>query len=184
MDQIFDRLERLIKSWVTMDEGDSGIGGHFGRSSAAGRKRGTGDPDLDAAMNELDDFLDSSRTATEERERSESAERERRTRMERERASRHGGNGSGSYGQTGQGFSAQAEARRALEGAYSTLGLPYGAPFVDVKIAYKKLLKIHHPDLNAQTPESLKRATAVSSRINVAYQMIEAWEQSGRRTIG
>ncbi len=184
MDQIFDRLERLIKSWVTMDDGDSGSGGLFGRAQGSGG-RGSGDPDLDAAMSELDDFLGSSRTETEERERAQAAERERKARLERERASRAGaGAGSGAYGQGGQAFSAQAEARRALEESYKTLSLAYGVPFADVKVAYKKLLKIHHPDLNAQTPESLRRATAISSRINVAYQLIEAWEQSGRRTVG
>jgi DnaJ-domain-containing protein 1 len=173
VDQIFDRLERLIKSWLTMDDGDRVSGG----------SRSSGDPDLDAAMSELDDFLGSSRTETEEREHAQAAERERKARLERERASRTGA-GSGTYGQGGQAYSAQAEARRALEESYKTLSLPYGSPFVEVKAAYKKLLKIHHPDLNAQTPESLKRATAISSRINVAYQLIEAWEQSGRRTMG
>ena len=48
MDQIFDRLERLFKSWVTPDSDDA----------YTERKRSSGDSDFDSAMDELDDFLD------------------------------------------------------------------------------------------------------------------------------
>ena len=82
MDQIFERLERLVKAWV-----------NSGASSSAPRGRSTsfksyGDPDLDAAMAELDDYLDTSKTETERREAEEQraqTQREQRAREEQRR---------------------------------------------------------------------------------------------------
>lgn len=179
MDQLFDRLEKLVKSWISLDDAEEKLGGLLGRShGSSSRSSRSGDPDLDEAMRELDDYLDTSRSESEKRE---SAEKARAERESRDRARRSHSAGSG-YS-NGSPSSASNETRRALEGAYATLELPFGSPLTDVKSAYKKLMKKHHPDLNSSTPEALKRATAISSRINVAYQMIEAWEQSGRHTI-
>ena len=83
MDQIFDRFERLFKSWVAGDAENLGA-----RPSSGWASR---DPDLDEAMAELDDYLDRGRTETEARERREAADRARREREEAERRSRPGG---------------------------------------------------------------------------------------------
>jgi curved DNA-binding protein CbpA len=47
-----------------------------------------------------------------------------------------------------------------------------------VKAAYKKLLFKYHPDRNASSPDQLKKATETSTRINNAYQIIEAYEEA------
>ena len=111
MDQIFDRLERLVKAWT-----------NFGNDGQAARSWGKGassynDPDLSAAMAELDDFLDPGKTDTERRE---AEERERKERSKT----------SSGYRQ-GQGTSAGTSA--VVEDAYRYLGVaPYSA-FADVK---------------------------------------------------
>jgi len=153
LDQIFDRFERLFKSWVTPEAGE------------ASRSHGSyGDPDLDSAMSELDDFLDRDRTATEAKER----ERERREREARARAQAGGA-----------GASPSGPPPRLVE-AYKTMGLAFGAPFPQVKAAYKKLLMQHHPDRNNDSPERQKRATELSAKINAAYQLIETWSTTGK----
>ena len=175
VDQIFDRLEKLVKAWVSA-----------GTSSPptfdkAERRRGYGDPDLDAAMAELDDFLDTSKTETERREADErraQASRQERVRQESARAEQSrryrysAGRGASAGGSGMDGTAA------VIEDAYRYLGLSPYAPFAEVKTAYKKLLFKYHPDRNAATPDALKKATESSTRINAAYQIIEAWEES------
>ena len=175
VDQIFDRLEKLVKAWASA-----------GTSSPppfdkAGQRRSYGDPDLDAAMAELDDFLDTSKTDTERREADEKraqAERERRAREERARTEqsrryRHSASGGASSRNSGMDGTVAV-----VEEAYRYLGLSPYAPFAEVKTAYKKLLFKYHPDRNAATADALKKATESSTRINAAYQIIETWEES------
>ena len=156
MDQIFERLEKLVKAWV---------------NSGVDSTSSYGDPDLDAAMAELDDFLDTSKTESEkkeEQERKARAERDRRLREEQAKRS-HETYGASSY----------ADGTKAVvEDAYRYLGMTPYAPFAEVKSAYKKLLFKYHPDRNAASPEALKKATETSTRINAAFQIIEAYEES------
>lgn len=161
MDQIFDRFERMFKSWVSSatDEVEERFGGSRIR-------RPSGDPDLDAAMNELDDYLDMGRTETEARERD-------RARREREEAARRAaGSASGPTRPSGP--------PPALLQAYRCLGLPYGTPFPEVKAAYKRLLMQNHPDRNSATPAQLKRSTEISAQMNAAFQRIETWNSTGK----
>jgi DnaJ-domain-containing protein 1 len=162
VDQIFDRFERLFKSWVA---GEAEILG------AKPSRRASGDSDYDSAMDELDDFLDRGRSETEARERSDAAERARR---EREEASRRG---QGGYSGSRTGYTGPP---REIVQAYQTLGLAYGRPFPEVKTQYKKLLMQNHPDRNSATPEQLKRSTDISAQINNAYQVIETWTTTGK----
>lgn len=161
MDQIFDRFERLFKSWIA-DEAET--------IAKRPSRVGSGDSDFDAAMSELDDFLDRGRTETEARERQEAAEKARR---EREKAYRSTSGGTGAQ----PGYSGPP---REIVQAYRSLGLAYGAPFPTVKAQYKKLLMQNHPDRNSATPEQLKRSTEISAQINGAYQRIETWTTTGR----
>jgi len=165
VDQIFERLEKLVKAWVSSG---TSAGSSYGR---AGTRQTYGDPDLDAAMAELDDFLDTSKTESEKREAEElraQAERERRAREDQNRRYR-----------TSWGNGASADATNAvIEDAYKYLGLKPYSPFAEVKAAYKKLLFKYHPDRNASGPDQLKKATETSTRINAAYQIIEAYEES------
>lgn len=185
MDQIFDRFERLIRSWVNsaVDGGAQASEPRTRPGESRRRAASSGDPDLDAAMAELDDFLDLSKTETERREAADARRREEEARRRNDEARRRAGTGQGGYGSYGgDGWhpSGQEQAR-ALAEAYRYLGLPENAPFADVKRAYKKLLLAHHPDRNSQTPEALKAATEHSARINAAYQLIEAWEETRRK---
>jgi curved DNA-binding protein CbpA len=50
---------------------------------------------------------------------------------------------------------------------------------MECKAAYKKLLKLHHPDRHAGHTGNMKKATEKSARINAAYDRIEKW-RNGR----
>jgi len=152
VDQIFDRFERLFKSWVS--------------GSADGRTqhfRHGGDSDFDAAMDELDDYLDAGRSETEARDRD-------RARREREEAARRAAASSSAH---------PHGPPTAIVQAYRSLGLAYGAPFPEVKAAYKRLLMQNHPDRNSATAEQIKRSTEISVQINSAYQRIKTWNDTG-----
>jgi hypothetical protein len=164
VDQIFDRFERMFMSWVSSAADDAGEILGKRRSSM----RGSGDPDLDAAMDELDDFLDQGRTETEAREREEG----RRRAAEEARRRQNSYAPSGAYSRSGP--------PEALLQAYRTLGLSYGVTFPEVKAAYKRLLMQNHPDRNSATPEQMKRSTEISAQINAAYHRIETWNTKGK----
>ncbi|HCM27980.1 MAG TPA: J domain-containing protein [Treponema sp.] len=148
MDRFFDRLGDVIKNFL--DDEDDKV---FGRGSA--RPAG-GDPDLDAAYEELDDFLKGGKTA----------------RPEPGRA--------GSEKPRPQGAAKNGGIPEALRADFQELSLPFGAGAADCKAAYKKLLKIHHPDRHAGHEGNMKKATAKAARINASYRRIEAWRETGR----
>ncbi len=168
VDQLFDRFGNLLKSWMGSGASDNRPfsdpyqGGHDGARSG----NAAGDPFLDDAMAELDAFLEDDREAQERLER----ERETRRRAEEQARARKPG-----YGSSGQGAGPPAK----LVAAYATLGLPFGASFAEVKAAYKRLLKEHHPDKHGSSPERQKNATETSARINDAYRIIETWRDTG-----
>jgi DnaJ-domain-containing protein 1 len=173
--KIFERLEKLVKAWV-----NAGVDSSSSYNSRSSSRTSYGDPDMDAAMAELDDFIDTSKTESEKKEEQERKVREDRARAERareEQARRNRGNyGSGpSYG---AGSSYADGTKAVIEDAYRYLGMTPYAPFAEVKTAYKKLLFKYHPDRNASSPEALKKATETSTRINTAFQIIEAYEES------
>ncbi len=51
---------------------------------------------------------------------------------------------------------------------YRALELPYGAPLEDVRAAYKRLMKLYHPD-RFQDAAKRETATEVVKRLNAAY---------------
>jgi DnaJ-domain-containing protein 1 len=154
MDQLFDKLGDAIKNLFGEDQG---------RSASSGR---TGDPDLDEAFAELNDYLDRGKTDSQAR-----AEAERKHKETEERLSA-----------ASQGFSTRAPSGppEALRTDYTLLGLSFGAPLAQAKSAYKKLLKRHHPDRNFGSPEEQKRATEFSAKLNDAYSRIELWWEKGK----
>lgn len=160
MDPLFDRIETLLKSFISgdSDRRDS-------TSSARGGIPPSGDPDLDDAMAELEADLAGDRDAREK------LERGREARRKAEEAARNGANRRRN-GPSGP-------PARILED-YKILGLRYGVPFAEVKAAYKRLLKEHHPDRHGDSPERQKRATETAARINDAYQRIETWVTDGK----
>ena len=56
---------------------------------------------------------------------------------------------------------------------YETLGLPYGAPFPEVKSAFRKLMRKYHPDMHTATPDKQKAAAELSKQLTVAYNALE-----------
>lgn len=162
MDQFFDRLGDAIKNFL--DDDDERL--------FRTRRRGDsfGDPDLDSAYQELDDFLNEGKT--DKKRSSESA--------------RTGGAWSDPR-QSGFGPRPTAGTPRrpvgppeSLRADFAELGVEFGAPEEACKAAYKKLLKIHHPDRHAGHAANMKKATEKSSRINAAYQRIEHWRETGK----
>ncbi|GHT66138.1 hypothetical protein FACS1894110_09310 [Spirochaetia bacterium] len=153
---IFDRLGDVIKSYLN-DE-DEKIFGRTGRE----RQRGA-DPDLDAAFDELNDFLG------------------------RDFAKRGGWRGivdeepggAAAGGGAGKTNGSAKTVPNALRQDFAELGLDPGASAEECKTAYKKLLKIHHPDRHAGHPGNMKKATDKSARINAAYDRIEKWRGTG-----
>ena len=154
MDQIFDRLGNLLKSWL--NDGDDGREKPFGDPDA----RRTGDGYFDDAMDELNAFLSEDRAKQEKLAR----DREERARAEAEARAR---------------TSRPSGPPRKLVDAYRTLGLEPGATFEKVRSAYKRLLKEHHPDRHGDSPEKQKKATETAARINDAYRVIETWHDTG-----
>jgi DnaJ-domain-containing protein 1 len=142
---IFDRLSDVIRSYLN----DAGPGPS--RRPSPGAR--SGDPDLDAAYEELNDFLGGEKR-----------------RFEPRGASPDGGH---------QKNAGRVTPPESLRGDFAELGLDFGAPPELCKAAYKKLLKLHHPDRHAGHEGNMKKATAKSARINAAYDRIERWRETG-----
>jgi DnaJ-domain-containing protein 1 len=152
---ILDRLGDVIRSYLNdADPGPSG-------QSPAGKRYA--DPDLKAAYEELDDFLDGGKTGF-------GAER-----FSAGKDGRPDSRGNGSRGNVGRGTPPES-----LRNDFAELGLSFGASADTCKAAYKKLLKLHHPDRHAGHEGDMRKATAKSARINAAYERIEHWRETGR----
>ena len=142
MDRLFDWLGDRLR---TVLGGDAG--------TAAGARRGRpphgADPDLAAAWEELDAFLDSDADAA--------------------------GGGASPRGAPGGGQrpAAATGPHEHLRRDYAALGVAFGAPLGDVKSAYKRMMRAHHPDRFANDPRRLADATRKAARLNEAYARIE-----------
>jgi DnaJ-domain-containing protein 1 len=73
-----------------------------------------------------------------------------------------------------------------LRADFAELGVPFGAGEKACRDAYKKLLKLHHPDRHAGHAGNMKKATEKTARVNAAYDRIEKWREDsgGARTSG
>jgi hypothetical protein len=160
---IFDRLKNVIKSYL--DEEDYRV---FGPDS---RRGGFRDPDLDAAYDELNDYLGKGR------DRGPAGD------FSGDGARSGGGGGNRGFRENRDAFGPGKNAGlppEKLRPDFAELGLPLGASGEECKSAYKKLLKIHHPDRHAGHPGNFQKATAKSARINAAYDRIERWRETGK----
>jgi len=155
VDQIFDRLGNLLKSWLSDDQS--------GDRHDTSYTHKTGDSDLDDSMAELDAFLN------DDRETQEKLRLQKEARMRADEESRARAN----YARTQPGLP------QKLLDAYKVLGLAYGCDFALVKSTYKRLLKEHHPDKHGASPEAQKKATATCARINDAFRVMESWNDKG-----
>ncbi|MDR1248701.1 MAG: J domain-containing protein [Treponema sp.] len=144
---IFDRLSDVIRSYLNDVSLESS-----GRPSPGSRRS---DPDLEAAYDELNDFLGGGKRRFDPRGAS----------PEEKGAGKDGG---------------RAAPPEILRGDFAELDLEFGASPELCKTAYKKLLKLHHPDRHAGHEGNMKKATAKSARINAAYDRIERWRETGK----
>jgi len=135
---VWSRLGKVISSYLNDFEGET-----------SGRLKSTGDPDLDEAYEELNDFLGGKETKTEKKFSWQD--------------NLHGG--------------AKKLPPFELRADFECLGVSFGADDETCKAAYKRLLKIHHPDRHAGHEGNYKKATEKSAKINAAYDRIEKWRQ-------
>lgn len=71
------------------------------------------------------------------------------------------------YGQNSRGQATSYGFKAQYEKAMDTLGLDYGADEYEIKLAYRKLAKKYHPDLNPDTDTTVK-----FQEINSAYEFL------------
>lgn len=150
---IWDRLGSVINSYI-----NDMIGEKYGESVF----RRSGDPDLDAAYDELDDYLNHGNS---------SGKKEQAYKW---KDTSYNDSQTGSR-QTGKNFPPNE-----LRADFECLGVPFGADIETCRIAYKKLLKIHHPDRHAGHEGNYKKATERSAKINAAWDRIEKWHQENK----
>jgi len=137
----WDRLESVINSYFSDADGET---------SRLFRSR---DPDLDAAYEELDDYLN-----------------------QKDSGKKYTDN---SWKET-SGADASSKVKlppQELRADFECLGVPFGADVETCKATYKKLLKIHHPDKHAGHEGNFKKATERTAKINAAWDRIEKWRQ-------
>lgn len=67
--------------------------------------------------------------------------------------------------------------------AYRVLGLQPGASRREVKQAYRRLAREHHPDFVQLDPDAARSAEAMMKRINTAYSVIERSCGPGRTAL-
>jgi DnaJ-class molecular chaperone len=60
---------------------------------------------------------------------------------------------------------------------YAELGIAFGASAAECKAAYKRLLKLHHPDRHAADSGNYREATGRTARLNAAYARLEQWHR-------
>jgi hypothetical protein len=111
------------------------------------------DPDYTAAYEELNDYLNSKKTNPEQ-------------------------SGDDYYSSESTAFSGKKLPPEELRADFEYLGVPFGASAEACKTAYKKLLKLHHPDRHNGHEGNYKKATEKSAKINAAYDRIEKWRNN------
>lgn len=167
MDPLIERFERILRSYfqngVLKNGNRSGSGsGGFSRGSAGFGNGTTGfDDDWDGladeqdfrdAFAELDDFL------------------------------KTGTSSGADPGAEAYGAGKDPPPPEMLREDYRELGVSFGAPFSDVKRAYRKLMRTHHPDRHGSDAEKQAQATRKAQRLNIAFHRIRAWEEAKHTT--
>jgi DnaJ-domain-containing protein 1 len=135
---IWDRLGTVIKSYLN----------HDADKTRSGTRRKSGDPDLNDAWDELNDFLKGSDSTGPDTQRGG----EKETSAKRKRP----------------------VPERLLKD-FAELGLEPDASAEECKEAYKKLLKVHHPDRHAKHDGNMKKATEKTARVNASYERLTEW---------
>ena len=63
---------------------------------------------------------------------------------------------------------------------YADLGVPYGADFQQVRRAWRRLMRQHHPDLQGDDAERQRLGTEQAKRLNNAFAEIVQWLRGGK----
>ena len=63
---------------------------------------------------------------------------------------------------------------------YADLGVPYGADFQQVRRAWRRLMRQHHPDLQGEDAERQRIGTEQAKRFNNAFAEIVQWLHGGQ----
>ncbi|MCX7655699.1 MAG: J domain-containing protein [Treponemataceae bacterium] len=156
MDKFFDRLGEVLRSFLREEEQ------WFSPPPRSSSQKPFSDPDLDEAYQELEDFLNSRSSRWQRQADFDSYQKE------------------GGFSRQRRENSPGQSVPEALRKDFEELGVPFGANEETCKVAYKRLLKLHHPDRHAGHPANMQRATEKSARINAAYERIQRWRETGR----
>ncbi len=148
MDPFFDRLGNLFKS-LFQDES----------AERSYRPGASGDPDMQDAWEELDEFL---KTGKNDGSKAGSAQTGQRTRSHYSRPSAH------------------PTVPEELRTDYGNLEVSPGASMDEVRKAYKRIIRQYHPDRFAKDPKKLAYATEIAQKINQSYQRIKKWSETGK----
>ena len=150
MDNFFDDLNKLFKNIGNSIEGMLG----------SEKKERYTDPDMQEAMEELDDYLN-----------------DEDTKESKSRAKYKEYNSNTNQSRKNQYKPRQNKELNELKQDYANLEVSFLAPFKKVKEAYKKLLRKYHPDKHINNPEKLKIATEITKKINSSYSRIKAYNK-------
>ena len=157
---IWDRLGNVINAY--MNDFSSRAPDWTNISGANRNVRSSGDPDFDAAYEELNDFLNSRNHRFEGRR--------------QENENRSSGNSARSARSNDPNLPPEE-----LRLDFEKLGVHFGADEETCKNAYKKLMKIHHPDRHAGHANNFKKATERAARINASWDKISKWHQERKQ---
>jgi DnaJ-class molecular chaperone len=129
-------------------------GDDWNEASGGHDRRFSGDPDLDRAFEDLEGFLNGRHTSS-------------------------GGGNPADWNDVHTSPQKKPAVPERLRPDFKELGLEFGAGIEQCKSAYKRLLKIHHPDRHTSHEGNMKKATAKTVKINDAYKHIREWYENG-----
>ncbi len=154
---MFDRIADLLLALLAKTPRADGSGGSGRRGFSASGGRGSRDPDLKEAWEELEEYLRTGRNSPRPKETAGRDRREDRP---------------GRASPAGPGGAGKAAVNEALRPDYANLQVAFGAPFEEVRRSYKRLLQRYHPDRFAGDPEKQRTATLITQRIIDSYRRI------------
>lgn len=143
MDRLFDRLSSLIRSLV--------------QEESTPHARRPADPDVAAAMDELDAFLKTGRTPEPE------PQPRRGPRQEGPRAT----------------STPHADVPEDVVKAYRSFELAPSASMEQVRLAYRKLMRVYHPDKHTGDLEKQRIATEITQRLTESFMKIREYRGKG-----
>jgi DnaJ-domain-containing protein 1 len=148
LEGFIDRLAGLLRSLFSDERG-----AQEGRGAPGGQAH-RGDPDLDDAWQELDEFM---RTGSNERVHARGTDSARA----------RGGHTS----------PPPRQPEEALRKDYANLEVPFGADIDTVRRSYKSLMMKYHPDKHAGDPQKQKIALEITKKVNESFERIRARQE-------